>query len=430
MLAGCDSLSDQGVAARAGDWVLTEERLAELLVLAQPYPLDSLAVGALADLWVSAAAVSQRSAAGDSLQGAEARERSLWLDRREALLSADRVERLGASVALGDAAVEQTFNEGALRLIAHVLRRVGPETSSSEQLLQRRTIERLLDGIAAGGGWSEALAESEDDESRQQGGLLGLFAAGELPSTLDRAAFRLEPGQISGVVQSSRGLHLVYRPQFEEVATLFAQHLFERNLEQADAGAAEGVRDARGFALASGASVVVARMTEEPREWLESEQVLATWDGGVLPASALARSLMFLPRESRAQLAAASEDDRVMFVSDIGTRELRRLDALERGMVVDSVQDENLARLHDEEVEHWTRVLELDASDAPSRDALARYMEAVVARREEARPLPPLLEAWILGRTEHRVRARGVLASIVTARTMIEEAGGAGDPGT
>lgn len=429
-LTSCSNLSDQGLAARAGDWTLTEERLAELLVLAQPYPLDSLAADQLVDLWVSAAAFSQRAAAGDSLLGSEARGASTWLDRREALLDADREQRLGAAAARQSASVQEVFREGSLRLIAHTLRRVGPETSSSERLLQQRTTERLLATIAEGGGWDQVVAESEDAESRQRGGLLGLFAAGELPSTLDRVAFRLQPGQVSGVTQSSRGFHLLYRPRFEEVETLFSDLLFERALAQADVGAAEGVRAARGFTVTPGAQVVIARIAESPAEWLDSEQVLATWEeDGTLSAGVAARVLLFLPPESLTELIAAGEAERINLINDIGTRELRLADATERGMTLDPGIAQQLSLLHDEEIEYWTRVLDIDGPEAPSGTALARYMEMVVSRREEVRSLPPLLEAWLMARTPARVRARGVLAAIVMAREMLVEAG-AGGPGS
>ena len=429
-LAGCTNLSDQGLAARAGDWTLTEERLAELLVLAQPYPLDSLAVDQLADLWVSAAALSQRAAAGDSLRGSEAREASTWLDRREALLDADRRQRLGPDAARAAGSVEEVFREGSLRMIAHVLRRVGPETSSSERLLQQRTTERLLATIAEGGGWDQVVAESEDAESRQQGGLLGLFAAGELPSTLDRVAFRLQPGQVSGVTQSNQGFHILYRPRLEEVETFFAELLFERSLAQADAGAAEGVRTARNFTVASGAHVVIARMAEDPAEWLDSRQVLATWEGGALTAGVVARVLLFLPPESLVELIAVGEAERINLINDIGTRELRLADAAERGVTLDPVIAEQLSLLHDEEIEYWTSALEIDSAEGPSRDALARYMELVVSRRQSVRSLPPLLDAWFMAGIDTRVRARGVLAAIVMARAMLAEAGGAGASGS
>ena len=429
-LVACSNLSDRGLAARAGDWTLTEQRLAELLVLAQPYPLDSLAVDQLADLWVSAAALSQRAAAGDSLLGSEARDASTWLDRREALLEADRRERLGADAARQAGPVDEVFRQGALRLIAHTLRRVGPETSSSERLLQQRTAERLLATLAEGGGWDQVVAESEDPESRQRGGLLGLFAAGELPSTLDRVAFRLEPGQVSGVTQSSRGYHLLYRPRLDEVETLFAELLFERTLAQADAGAAEGARVARGFTVSAGAQVVIARMAEDPAAWLDSEHVLATWDGGALSARVAARVLLFLPPESLAELIEADQEARTQLLNDLGTRELRVVDAAERGAVLDPAVADNLSRLHDEEIEYWARVLELDGPDAPSEPSLAGYMEAVAARRETARSMPPLFEAWVLGRIDTRVRPRGVLAAIVIARRMLTEAGNAAPPGS
>ncbi len=418
--------ADRGVAARAGDWTLTDSRLAELLVLAQPFPLDSLAVHQFAEMWTSAAALSQRAAAGDSLLGSEARAASTWLDRREAILEIDRRERLGAVVARADAEIPEVFAEGSLRLVAHVLRRVGPETSSSERLLQQRTIERLLATIAEGGGWNDAVAESEDAESQRRGGLLGVFAAGELPTTLDRAAFRLEPGQVSGVVQSGDGFHIVYRPRFEEVGTIFRDLLMERDLAQADAGAAEGVRDARSFAATSGAQIVVARMAEDPAAWLDSEQVLATWDGGALDASVVARMLAFFPPESLTELMEVGEEARLRLIHDVGTRELRLADAAARGLALDALTAERLALLHDEEIEHWTRVLELDGPNEPSREALARYMEAVVARREDARSMPPLFEAWLRSRTPTRVNGRAVLAAIVTSRGMLAEAGGGG----
>lgn len=428
-LASCADLSDRGLAARAGDWTLTEERLAELLVLAQPFPLDTAAVEPLVDLWIAAAALSQRSAAGDSLAGAQARNASTWMERRQAILNADRQERLSASVLPEISSAETIFREGSLRLIAHVLRRVGPETSSSERLLQQRTADRLLATIAEGGGWAEIAAESEDIDSKQAGGLLGLFGPGELPTTLDRAAFRLEPGQVSGVTQSAQGFHILYRPRYPEVETIFRERLFERLLLEADVGAAAGVRGARSFAVSPGAEVVIARIAEDPAEWLDSRQVIATWDGGAFTAATAARDFFFFPRESLAEVAGAATDARTALIEELGTRELRHGDAVARGVTLDPLVEDVLALGHDEELEHWSRVLDLDGPDAPSRTALARYMESVVSRREEARTMPPLFEAWLVGRAGVRVRHRGILAAIVTARAMLRDAGATGGAG-
>lgn len=440
-VSACSDLSDRGLAARVDDWTLTEERLAELTVLAQPFPLDSVAVRELARHWMSGAALSLRAAAGDSLSGSEALAESTWLEQREAMLARDREERIGANVALDSASVERTFREGSLRLIAHTLRRVGPETSSSERLLQQRTAERLLSILVEGGSWDQLVAESEDAVSRQAGGLLGLFGPGELPGTLDRTAFRLEPGQVSGVTQSSDGYHILYRPRFEEVGSLYASRLYQRRLIEADMAAGERDRTARGFIVSPGAATVVGVIVADPALWLESLQPLATWEeaggaadagvadagagvAGSLTAGTVARYVFFLPPEAVAELAGAGAEARNRFVRDLGTRELRLADAAARGTTLDQVVVQDFVRLHEDDIEYWTRTLALDDAEAPSRAALARHMESLVSRREDARSLPPLLDAWLLSRTQSRVRERGVLAAIVLARGMLSEAGG------
>ena len=423
-LAGCGDLADRGLAARAGDWTLTEERLAELLVLVQPLPLDSAAAHELASHWVGAAALALRSAAGDSLLGSEALEAGIWLDRREAVLTADREARLGTGAGVDPTAAAEVFHGGELRLVAHTLRRAGPEASSSERLRQQRTAERLFATLVEGGSWDEAVAESDDVETRGAAGLLGLFARSELPYTLDRVAFQLEPGQVSAVTQSSQGFHILYRPRYEEVGSLYGEHLRQRRLAEADAVANEEERLSRGLAMVPGAVTVLGRMAGDPVEWLGSAQPLAEWDGGRLTAGVVARYLLHFPPKALAELAAAEEEARATLIEDLGTRELRIGDAAGREGLLSPPLEEALVDTHADEVEYWSKVLGIGNPDAPSRPALARYMESLVSRRTDGRSLPPLFEAWLLARTDHRVRVRGVLAAIVIARGMPAAAGG------
>ena len=437
-LTACSDLTDRGIVARAGDWTLTEERLAELLVLAQPFPLDSVAVGELVDHWVVAAAMSLRAAAGDSLLGSEALEAVTWPARREAILAADREQRLGATVAVTAAEAEAVHQEGSLRLVAQVLRLAGPGTPSGMRLQQQRTADRLLQGIVDGGSWIDAVAESEDEASKPSGGVMGLFAPGELPSTLDRVVFRIEPGHVSPVTQSSQGFHIIYRPTFPEVEFQFIGLLRERRLAEADAVSNQEERDARGFAFAGGGAVTLARIAADPRPWLESRQPLATWDAGMdaagaplpghpagtLTAGMVARDFLFVPPPTLAQWADAARETQEDLITNLGTREMRIADVAARGMSLDPSLEESFFMAHADRMEYWTRTLELGGADAPSREALARHMDLVMAREEPVRVMSPLFEAWLLDRVDTRVRTRGVLAAIVQARTALEPAGG------
>ncbi len=435
-LAGCGDLTDRGVVARAGDWTLTEERLAELLVLAQPFPLDSVAVAEMVDHWVAAAAMSLRAAAGDSLLGSEALEAFAWAARREGMLVADREQRLGTAVMVTSAEAAAVHEEGSLRLVAQVLRRTDPGMSSSLRLQQQRTAERLLQGIADGGSWIDAVAESEDDASKPSGGVIGLFGPGELPSTLDRVAFRLEPGQVSSVTQSSEGFHIIYRPTFAEVEFQFIGLLRERRLAEADGLANQEERAARNFTVMAGGPATLARIAQDPEAWLESEQPVATWDArmdavgasvpgrpaGHLIAGVVARDFLFVPPPALAQWAEATAEDREDLITSVGIRELRITDAAARGMTLDPAVGESLSAAHADHMEYWSRALALGGAGAPSREALAGHMERVVSREEPVRVIPPLFEAWLRGRLDTRVRARGILVAIVQARTALEQA--------
>ena len=98
VLTGCTSESQSGIVARVEDWTLTETRLADLLVLAQPFPLDSAAVEDLVRHWVGAAAIAQVSSKENLSDGQEVVRFSTWLEREEAILQQEREERLGETV--------------------------------------------------------------------------------------------------------------------------------------------------------------------------------------------------------------------------------------------------------------------------------------------------------------------------------------------
>ena len=68
----------------------------------------------------------------------------------------------------------------------------------------------LLLQLRSGGSFSElAQAHSQDGASSELGGDLGFFPRGVMPIGIEGAAFGLSPGQISGIVKTSFGYHII-----------------------------------------------------------------------------------------------------------------------------------------------------------------------------------------------------------------------------
>ncbi len=66
--------------------------------------------------------------------------------------------------------------------------------------------------IKAGDATLSQLAVTESDcSSARKGGDLGYFGRGDMQREFEEAAFALKPGDISSVVETASGLHLIQR---------------------------------------------------------------------------------------------------------------------------------------------------------------------------------------------------------------------------
>lgn len=88
--------------------------------------------------------------------------------------------------------------------------------------------------------FAEAARTYSEDGSAPAGGDLGWHARGELHPTFEEAAFTLQPGVISGVVETPYGFHLIFvegrqpasSEPFEEVKHSIREYLMTKNATQ------------------------------------------------------------------------------------------------------------------------------------------------------------------------------------------------------
>lgn len=98
----------------------------------------------------------------------------------------------------------QRFEQPEQIRARHILIKTGPPEA-------RQNAQAVLDQIKAGASFEElAAAKSDDPGSAKQGGDLGFFAKGRMVPSFEEAAFALKkPGELSGLVESPFGFHII-----------------------------------------------------------------------------------------------------------------------------------------------------------------------------------------------------------------------------
>jgi len=93
---------------------------------------------------------------------------------------------------------------------SHILVGFGADSARSEEDAKKQidTIKAEVDG---GADFAALAAEHSDCPSRMQGGDLGAFGRGMMVPEFETAAFALETGKVSDVVQTDFGYHLIHR---------------------------------------------------------------------------------------------------------------------------------------------------------------------------------------------------------------------------
>lgn len=90
---------------------------------------------------------------------------------------------------------------------SHILIRIENDEDEPEA---RQKTEEILSQLRAGADFERLAQEhSQDPTNADKGGDLGFFPRGRMVPEFERAAFAMEPGQLSGLVRTSFGFHLI-----------------------------------------------------------------------------------------------------------------------------------------------------------------------------------------------------------------------------
>lgn len=132
----------------------------------------------------------------------------------------------------------QRFEAPETRMARHILITVNPDYPENTPLAARRRIERLSEKLAGRCNRFEQFARHHSEcPSAMEGGRLGEVKRGQLYEELDRVLFNMREGEISNIIESEIGLHLLYcekirpskRTPLSKAFPRIREHLQERH---------------------------------------------------------------------------------------------------------------------------------------------------------------------------------------------------------
>lgn len=422
--------SDDVIAARAGPGELTVARLAAMVASSPELPLRSDVVEALAMRWVEYSLLGLRAAAGDRLADRATVLAIAWPDVRAAVTDSFRTVRLAGRVRVTPQQVDSAFRAGDALFLKQVLKHATPATARSQRDSLRAVLAETRRRLLAGGSWEEANAQNDDPRSRAANGSLGLVRRGQMVPAFERAAFALAPGQLSGVVETDFGFHLIYRAKLEEVREEFAAGLKDLLAPPLDSIYRADLLARMHVALVPGVPAAARYTVAFPLRARGLDRVLATYDGGRFTVGDLARYLQFLPAAFHRQVQGAPDGQLVNLVRSFVARELEWREAGSVGITVPEERYRRIAAALTPPVDQILAATGLDpdslaaaASSHRGRQEVAaqlvdRFLDAALRDPRLAMPLPVGLTDFLLEHGDWELFPQGIERVVLEAAML------------
>ncbi len=151
-------------------------------------------------------------------------------------------QQIMAEAAAEDAGDEAAEGEAAEDAAEEPADQAEPGMTPEEAEQQARAL--LLDlkkQAEEGADFAKLAEEHSDGPSAPQGGDLGWFARGQMVPEFEEAAFAMQPGEVSGIIQTQFGLHIIkvedqrleLPEDFEENKEQYREEVLEKRREQA-----------------------------------------------------------------------------------------------------------------------------------------------------------------------------------------------------
>jgi hypothetical protein len=431
MMAGCgtDSVSNQNVVARAGTDELSVVRLAEIAASSDAPILPEI-VESIAMRWVEYTLLGRRVALGIELTDSATIVAARWREVRALQIDNFSHARNAERYEITPAHVDSAYNAPDVRFLNQVLKRTPPTATSAERDSLRAVITTVRNRLIAGGSWADANQFNDDRRSRGANGSMGLIARGQTVPPFENVAFSLGPGELSDIVETRDGFHLIFRPALQEIRDDFASALARLINQPLDSIYEAELVLQKGVQIVDGAQAAVRYGAGSLHRARGSDRVLAMYDGGEFTLGDLALFLQYLPPQFHQQVQTELDEELVRLIQSFVTRELVWQEAERVGITLTEEQYQRLASAYENALDGILTATGLAADSLDvladvhgGRDSAVRYQvdrfiaEAVLGMHGRATMFPGLA-GFLLETGNWDVSLEGVERTVLEAAML------------
>lgn len=421
------------VVARAEDYELDVGRLASVLGRGEGLPVRREVVEGLAVMWVNYTLFAHALVSGDSLLDSATVVTTKWPEVQQNIASAYHEMLVADVTSLDSAQVDSVYAAGEYRLVEQVLMEVSSTDPPEIKRVKNAVAEDLRLKIADGLPWADAVQATEEAGGANRQGSLGVIARGDMVEVFENTAYALTPGEISQVIETSFGYHIVYRPPLADVREAFREGVQDRLEADFDDEYLGGLADKWDIEIRRSALPAARQVGSEPVRAKRSNTVLGRYRGGEFRVSDFARWLQAMSTDMRQQLTTATDSQITQILRGLIRNEVLLLEARERGI---TTTPETFDELRD----HLRRELALlgaamglpgDTVAALLRQPLETrftsvrlkvidYLERLSRNQGRLQLVPPFLADELQQRYEWEIVPAGVETALARARQLRE----------
>ena len=327
-VTACAGLKDALTAhvdlvARAGSQELSTQRLVQMMTAAGVPPKKEVAV-AISNLWVNYQLLAQAGAKGDTIGDNRAVDDAMWAQIAQ-LKSKKFYENVAKSFPAVDASTfEAKYNDGAMLAARHILFMAQAGQMKPTQIDSvKREAEKVLKMVNATN-FAEMAKKYSKDGSAAQGGDLGVFAKGAMVPEFEKGLVALKPGEVSGLVQSQFGFHIIKRETWAEAKDKFTATYGKGANQAAESTFLANMEKGAAVEVKPNAAKTVKALAEDVDGYREDKTVIATSRSGDMTAAKLAKWIAAFPPQARIreQVTQAPDSAIPYFVKNVMRNEM------------------------------------------------------------------------------------------------------------